>query len=324
MKDRIRQLLIINCSLLIGLTSCESGNPEYDDFDYQTVYFANQTPLRTVELGTDPEVDLTMDNLHKIEIKATMGGSYGNKRDILVDVAVDESLCNGLKFADGHDVLPLPSSHYRMASTLLTIPQGSLLGGVEVELTDAFFNDPKSISTNYVIPVRMTELRQGADSILEDKDYVLYGVKFVNRWHAAYLRRGVDRMTADGTTSTNVRHAEYIERDEQVNLTTSAYRACTFTPSLRDAQGKEVNVTLNLSFSDDGSCQVSTSTEGATATGSGKFVEKGEKKAIGTEDRDVLYLDYQIQLADRNLGYATQDTLVVLARGIKPEYFEVQ
>ena len=37
-------------SLLLSFTACESSDNEFSDFDYQTVYFANQYGLRTIEL----------------------------------------------------------------------------------------------------------------------------------------------------------------------------------------------------------------------------------------------------------------------------------
>ena len=79
-------MALVSC---LTMTSCSSGDPEFPDFDYQTVYFASNVMMRTVELGKDMEVDLTMDNEHKVRITATMGGSYGNKRDITVNIAVD-------------------------------------------------------------------------------------------------------------------------------------------------------------------------------------------------------------------------------------------
>ena len=55
-KYDIRTLVIALLGV-VATTSCENGNPEFDDFDYQTVYFASQTPVRTVELGNDPQWD---------------------------------------------------------------------------------------------------------------------------------------------------------------------------------------------------------------------------------------------------------------------------
>ena len=40
--------------------------------------FANQSVGRTVELGRDREVDLTLDNQHRVMVKAVLGGVYKN------------------------------------------------------------------------------------------------------------------------------------------------------------------------------------------------------------------------------------------------------
>lgn len=67
-------------SLLLSFTSCESSDNEFPDFDYQTVYFANQYALRTIELGEDEFVDNSIDNEHKFSINAAWGGGYTNRK----------------------------------------------------------------------------------------------------------------------------------------------------------------------------------------------------------------------------------------------------
>lgn len=308
----------------LTMTSCSSGDPEFPDFDYQTVYFASNVMMRTVELGKDQEVDLTMDNQHKVRITATMGGSYGNKRDITVNIAVDPTLLEGKTFNDGTPMTLMPSDYYEMADTKIVIPAGSILGGVEVQLTDAFFNDPKSISNNYVIPVKMTQLVGGADHILENKDFVLYAVKYVNPWHADYLRRGTDEITSAAGTRTVERKAEYIERDETVYLKTTGYMTDILNITLKDDDNKDINVGLQLTFDQSGACQITSATDGITVSGTGNFVENGEKKAINGEDRDALYLEYTINIADKGITCKTKDTLVLKARGIMPEYMTLK
>lgn len=308
----------------LTMTSCSSGDPEFPDFDYQTVYFASNVMMRTVELGKDQEVDLTMDNQHKVRITATMGGSYGNKRDITVNIAVDPTLLEGKTFNDGTPMTLMPSDYYEMADTKIVIPAGSILGGVEVRLTDAFFNDPKSISNNYVIPVKMTQLVSGADSILEDKNFVLYTLKYVNPWHADYLRRGTDEITSAAGTRTVERKAEYIERDETVYLKTTGYMTDLLNITLKDDDNKDINVGLQLTFDQSGACRITSATEGITVSGTGNFVENGEKKVINGEDRDALYLEYTINIADKGITCKTKDTLVLKARGIMPEYMTLK
>src|SRR6187431_3292811 len=82
--------------LLFVLTmSCENQEIEFPDYDKSTVYFAYQYPVRTIVLGEDI-YDTSLDNEHKCEIYATMGGVYDNNKKIDVEIAVDNTLCNNL------------------------------------------------------------------------------------------------------------------------------------------------------------------------------------------------------------------------------------
>ncbi len=85
---------------------------------------------------------------------AATGGVYYSKQDVTIPVIVDNSLLgNGLLFGAGkEEVLPMPASYFTLATNSITIPKGQLAGGVEVQLTPAFFNDPKAIKNTYVIP----------------------------------------------------------------------------------------------------------------------------------------------------------------------------
>ena len=122
------------------------------------------------------------------------------------------------------------------------------------------------------------------------KNYVLYCVKYINKWDAEYLRRGVDQITEGGNTTTNIRHEVYIEDDEVCSVTTKDLHTIT------------------------------SGTEGFTAGGSGRFVIDGDKASWGNEeDRNVLYLDYNIDFGTKQ--YVTKDTLVVQTRGVAYEEF---
>lgn len=325
--------------LSIGLLaiSCENQKNDFPDFQGGTaVYFAYQNPVRTIVLGEDT-YDTTLDNQHKCMIYGTMGGSYKGK-DLTVDFAVDNTLTDHLYFPNGSPVKPMPSNYYTLAGNKL-VYGGELMGGVEVQLTDAFFEDPKSLENTYVIPLLMTKVT-GADSILVGtpsvagdipsrtnslywrilpKDYVLYCVKYINKYHAYYLRRGVDLITENGATSTNIRHKESVEKDEVCVTKTRSLNSVIFPVSTNLSNGNRITCDLVLTFNDKGECTISSGTAGYQASGTGKYLEKSEKKAWGNKDRDGLYLDYQIDFGVKK--YATKDTLVWQTRGIDKEDF---
>jgi len=336
----MKKLSILATLLLgIGMTSCSNEATDFPDFDYSTVYFAYQTPIRTLVLGEDI-YDTTLDNAHKCKIMATTGGVYSNNKNIKIDLAVDNTLCDNLLYEDENPVIAMPSSYYTLDANQIIIPKGELMGGVEVQLTDAFFADPKSTETTYVIPLRMTQV-QGVDSILsgkpnvEDanpleitdwettpKDYILYAVKYINPWTGHYLRRGVDNTTGNnGNTSLDnqiVYHATYVEQDEVCQTTTKSMSTISLPLSTKDQAGNKLDFTLEMTFAADGSCVV-TAPEDASyiVTGSGNYVVDGD--AWGNAPKDALFLDYNVDFGDAT--HACQDTLVIRDRGVTMETF---
>src|SRR5690606_41327505 len=107
-----------------------------------TVYFANQYPLSTLVLGKDPQVDLTLDNQHKVKITSTIGGVYSNSIDRIINIEVDESLCEGVLFDDGSDLEALPNEYYTLDSNQKAIKAGSFTGGGVGDVTSASVGDP--------------------------------------------------------------------------------------------------------------------------------------------------------------------------------------
>ena len=298
-------------TMALTYSSCYNADHEFPDYEGgTTAYFAYQFPVRTLVLGNDI-YDNTLDNAHKCQIWSTMGGAYGG-RDAYVDIVVDESLCDNLYFVDeggnpADPVLPMPSSYYNLASNQIAY-NGDSRGYVEVQFTDAFFNDPKAIENTYVIPLLMTGVK-GIDHILTGrpfdgqapsrtntdnwsvlaKDYILYCVKYMNPWQGKYIRRGVDNVTERGKTTTVVRQDfslvnSDLERlkenpvnanDEVCGITTKNMSQAIFPVSFKTS-GASLSCNLILTF-DGNKCTISTDDENVTATGSGEFIAKGTK-----------------------------------------------
>lgn len=317
--------------MAFGLASCENGDQSFPDFDGGTsVYFARQYPVRALVLGRDM-YDNSADNQHKLFVYSTMGGSYSGQ-DITVNVAVDDRLCDNLYFEDGvTKILPLPSAYYKLVNNKAAYG-GTMWGKFEVQLTDAFFADPKTVNETYVLPLVMTG-QTGAGKILsgevanegetpartdvegwktQPKDYILYCIKYMNPWHASYLRRGIDNVTESGETFVDIRHKATVEKDEICAITTKSLTEAKFPISVKTKNGISIFCDLLLTFNGD-NCTISSETEGVTATGTGRFVADGEKLAWGNKDRDALYLEYNIDFGAQQV--ATKDTLVLQTRG---------
>ncbi len=331
-------IITLLTAFVTGLfTSCENGDWEFPDYEYSAVYFAYQSPVRTIVLGEDV-FDTSLDNEYKCQIMATMGGVYSNEKNVEIGIRIDNALCDNLVFDNsGEAVTPMPSSYYTLSSDKIIIEKGSILGGVTVQLTEAFFNDLKSLGTNYVIPVVMTGV-VNADSILsgipladnprrgvasdwdvQPKDYVLYAVRYINPYDANYLRRGKDVISGD-QSGTKVRHAQYVEQDEVIaKITTRSLSTIAWEHQTKDMNNITRNSVMLLTFNEQSDCTLTSETDGVAVTGTGKFVSKGDKNSWGNKDRDVLYLDYTVNYGD--IQVVTKDTLVVRDRGVKAEWF---
>lgn len=331
----------------LSFASCYNADKDFPDYEGgTTAYFAYQFPVRTVILGNDI-YDNTLDNQHKIQIWSTMGGAYGG-RDAYVDIAVDETLCDNLFFTDeggnaDEPVRPMPKEYYTLLDNKISY-NGEPRGYVEVQLTDAFFNDPKAVENTYVIPLLMTG-QNGFDHILtgtpreglspsrtntEDwdvlaKDYVLYCVKYMNPWQAKYIRRGVDNVTEKGVTTQVVRKdfslvntdlEHYKENpvnqnDEVCSIHTKNMTQAIFPVSFKTS-GASVSCNLILTFNGN-QCSITTDDENVTATGSGEFIEKGTEKAE--------YKDYQW---GSNNGQPVQRDILRLAYDVKFDNKNIQ
>ena len=314
----MKKLNIILLLAAAWLTSCNQEK-EFPDFGTQSVYFAYQYPVRTITLGEDANVNTDLDNAYKCQIYAATGGVYSSKKDVSIGFVVDKSLLgNGLLFGAGkNQIMAMPENYYSFGSDNIMIRNGDLAGGVDVQLTDAFFADPKAIQNTYVIPLKMTTVNN-ADLILPNKSFVLYAVKYVNQYHGNYLRRGRDIITG-AVNQTISRRNQYVEKDEVIKLPTRSLKEIEFPVVYKDAESKNINATLVLKFENDGNCTVSSATTGIEASGSGKFVKRGEKNSWGNKDRDAIYLNYSVKLQGMNVS--TADTLVIRDRGVALETF---
>ena len=306
-------------ALSLTYASCYNADREFSDFEGgTTAYFAYQYPVRTLILGNDI-YDNSLDNEHRCRIWATMGGAYSG-RDAVVNYVVDPSLCNNLWFVDeggnpSYAVTPLPSTHYNLLSDVIPY-NGDSRGYVEVQFTDAFFNDPKAIENYYVIPLRMTGAT-GIDHILSGTpreglnpsrtnadgwdvlpmDYVLYCVKYMNPWQGRYIRRGVDKVTEKGVT-TNVVRKDFTmmnsdlehnkenpvnANDEVCSINTKNMTQAIFPVSFKTS-GASIACNLILTFNGN-NCTISTDDANVTVTGSGEFIKGGTA--------DEKYKDYR-------------------------------
>ncbi|MBW6480507.1 MAG: DUF1735 domain-containing protein [Bacteroidales bacterium] len=328
---------------LIGLLSCENQEVDFPDFEYTSGYFPYQYPIRTLVLG-DYIYDNTNDNNHKFVVSATMGGVYENKETRVFKYIVDESLCTNAFFEDGSPIRPLPKSYYQLSNEEeIIIEPGSITGGVEVQLTDDFFNDPRAIRNTYVLPLRLTgvinldTLVQGKSASLSadprvasdweilPKHFTMFGVKYINPFHGKFLYFGASSVSQNNTVlESNTYSTQYIEQNEVLKLNTTGRTQVSMIATFK-ASTFSGNFEMLLNFASENY----DSTEGVACTieqakgtpytiqGTGKYMSKTEE--WGNKQRDAIYLSYTVD-DDVNV-YSANDTLVLRDRDVVMEVY---
>jgi hypothetical protein len=326
--------------LLSGLFSCENEKWSFPDFDYTTVYFPYQTPVRTLVLGNyEYNTTLQDDNNLNFIISAHLGGVYDNTKDQTVDYEIKPELATKLKTGAGDILEALPTSYYTLTPVnQFVIPAGKYYDGFKVQLTDAFLDDPLSYTNHYVLPCVI--IKTSLDSILSGKalvanpdrripgnwsvaprDYTVFGVKYVNAYHGKYLTRGksVRKDASNVTIDSVVYHKTYVEQDEIWSLKTLSRNKVTLTGvAIKAKTGSPGTLRMDLAFDANGNCVVTNNPASTfVIAGTGKFVKDGD--TWGGKKRDAIYLSYQITVAATK--HIINDTLVVRDRDVRFETF---
>ncbi len=338
----MRKILVI-IILTLGMFGCKDQENVFPDYPLQAVYFPIQLPVRTLSMGED-RIDNTLDREHKFDIGVCIGGMYENRKDWTVDYVVDPSLTDSVYTDKGEKILPLPESYYSLSPVnTVIIPKGSFNGLIRVELTDQFFNDPVSLTGRYVIPLRITGT--SADSVLSGapagpgeadrripgdwkagkapKDWVLYGIKYINAYQGSYLHRCTDFISSGGNPVDTVFFRQTnIVNDKVVTLKTIDLLT-SYTSFVGIKSSKTGRYSMELSFENplgaSGHVTISPR-EGSkySVTGEGEYIDKENSQEVWSELKwQCMYLKYSYN--DGSRDHLVYDTLVFRDRGIKFE-----
>lgn len=332
-----RPAALLTILALAALTSCENFETDHEDYAYTAGFFPYQYPVRTLVLG-DYIYDNSNDNAHKFVISVAMGGVYENSENRNFTIQVDESLCNNLLFTGGGEpVKALPAAYYTLnPADRITIPAGKMNGGTEVQLNDAFFNDPLAITLGYVVPVRLISsadvdtilsgVPARANPVLTDashwsvlpKNYTLFAVKYVNEFHGNYFHYGTSSVKdATGATVETTTYSEkYVENNPVAKLITTARYQVSLSINL-NSQVMTGAVDMLLNFNGN-NCTV-TAAPGSTYTISGTGEFKTKAYNWGNKQRDGIVLNFTVSNGTQT--YQASDVLVARDRAIVMETF---
>lgn len=172
-------------AVISGFTGCTFNDPDLT-YPYTSVLFTYQDYNRNVVVGEGL----------KLNAGIVLAGVLENKEDRIVNYEIDPSL-----LLDDTIRSILPSSYYTLVDpSQIVIPKGQLKGYLPVVLDSAaFLADPKSLTGEYVLPLRLVSC-VGVDTILDEKSSVRMSISYFGKQHGFYYYSGDFDKVADGVT----------------------------------------------------------------------------------------------------------------------------
>lgn len=355
MKQDIMKIKLIYILALVLLSfGCENQENEFGDFTEQNVYFPIQYPVRTISLQEDSRIDNSIDLEKAFSIGVAIGGIRENTKNRRISIALAPELLEEAYLtydaddpANNVPVMELPSNYYTLETTEVTIPAGSFSGTVRVQLTDAFFEDPNALSVNYVIPLVITDadddvgvltgtLASGFEGVPDrrnpdhwatgqtPKDFTMFAVKFINKYHGTYLHKGIDE-TLDGSggsvVSSDVYNTPFIIDNILTACSTTNLNSVEVDRLARNT-GNQFKMNLTIDGNDN--VTISSVMDGHNVSGTGSFVSRDSNDADtwGGESRKTFFLDYEYDVD--GVFHRVKDTLVFRNDELKFEEFSIE
>lgn len=180
----MKKVLII-AGIFIGLMSCKYDDSYLDPKLESKAYFAsNLEYTRSVIVG---------EGLY-FKIGAAASGSLQSPVGATVDMVIDKSVV----FEGDKQIIP--DTHYNsseLSGTIHATFGDNFLGYFTVKMdSTVFLNDPKSLTGNYIIPVKITGT--SLSSVNEERSSVQVGVKYMSKVDGYYLYKTTIRREVDG------------------------------------------------------------------------------------------------------------------------------
>ena len=199
------RLLLLTGFILTTLIGCKYEGFE-EDYDYSTVYFANQFLKRT----------FVVDEINTIKVGVVLGGKRYNEADEWIRYSYDDT--TGLS-ATSYEIMP--DSYFTLSDEQeMIISEGSFMGEVTITIDPAFFDDAAALDDHYVLPFRIEDT--STDSILSGKDSLLLIMVFESPLFGNYYHNGrvLVKDPIDGSILDTIIYHQEDPVTENVNLWT--------------------------------------------------------------------------------------------------------
>lgn len=229
-----------------------------DDYNYSSVYFASQKPLRTVIADRDMTINV--------------GVAIGGKREVdmndWAEFKIDESLLNGT------GLTLLPKEFYTLSdeSTMKVSKETLPVADVKISFTEAFYEDANTMKKHYALPFRVET--SSLDSILVGQETSIVAIKYISTYHGTYYVKG-SVTEVDGTGNAIGDPDIYNNADLSKNITrnlSTLSRNILIREGLANLETGINNEKLKIIFNEDNTLNVETADGGLSITnGSGSY-----------------------------------------------------
>ncbi|MDR2149170.1 MAG: DUF1735 domain-containing protein [Tannerella sp.] len=165
------------------ISSCAFDDPE-DVYPYTSVSFAYQDYNRNIVVGEGLQLNAGI----------VFAGRLNNDEDRSVNYVVDPSLLTDVA---GKSILP--EAYYRLGnSSQIVIPRDDFRGYLSIVMDSAaFLSDPKALTGEYVLPLRLVSAA-GVDTILPEKSSIRMSISYFGKQHGYYYYSGEMDKIMDG------------------------------------------------------------------------------------------------------------------------------
>lgn len=275
--------------LCIAATMCSCYEKYVYDYEYSTVGFAIENPLRTVIADRD--------------MKIYVGVSIGGKRQVdMSDWATFEIAPSLLS---GTGLTLLPENYYRLDDPeRFTIRKSNLpVADVGISFTDEFYADPLAAGKHYALPFSITD--SSLDSVYRQSSVV--AIKYISTYHGSYYIGGSMREIQNGTVTNTTMYGGTDLSQRAVRDLTTVSPTVLIRPGVGDfpVSGREkVQLTFKPETLSNGVMDV----EVGSAAG-GIDIVGGTSMYDISADRPTLHLSYSFE--KNGMTYSVDESLIL-------------
>jgi hypothetical protein len=179
---------LVICAVFAGFSGCKFDDPELT-YPYSSVLFTYQDYVRNIVVGEGL----------KLNAGIVLAGMVDNHADRIVEYEIDPTLVTDDWDMQERGKSVLPSAYYTLGHlSEITVPKGHLKGYLPIEMDSvAFLADPKSLTGEYILPIRLTSSAD-VDSIPPEKSYVRMSISYFGKQHGNYYYSGDLFKSMDG------------------------------------------------------------------------------------------------------------------------------